>query len=232
MKPVVDIFEDVVAALKPTFDTSPDISGQVVRFTNVDKITHLLFVGERIKMKDGSNKYHYGTISSITDEYTFIVTFTDLSGHLVGNPEVVLNYHYGTDDEMIQRFAQITQIGSLKQEQFPLIYLFQPFKETVANDGYSREVSLNILILTDTQNEWSTPERYDYNYRTILYPLLDLLMQRISFSNSLSPEIETYDRTDQVSWGRHAVNEKPSIAFRDYVDGIEIENLKLKIFKT
>jgi hypothetical protein len=139
-----------------------------------------------------------------------------------------LKYHYGTRQEIITTFTEMTESITIKSSMFPAICLIMPFKETVKGSG-NRDINLNLLILTDSKQEFSTPDRYAYNYVPILYPLLELFIEKAQCHHEILPQNPEYERTDQVSWGRYGLDENKSQQFNDYIDAIEIENLKLEI---
>lgn len=233
MRPIVDIIADVVTAMKPTFDVTPSVAGQVVTFTDTNYVTHKLFVGERIKAKDGSadSGWHYGTVTTITDGNVFTVTFTDLTDASVGIPEVVLNYHHGHGLEIVNTFIEITKSTS-KLEQFPAICLLQDITEKVTVNGYEREADLNIIILTDSKQTYKAADRYTNTFEPILYNLYDLFMERLEHSNYVSPEDPPHDKTDRLAWGKSGLYGNTANIFNDFIDAIEIDNLKIKTFKT
>ena len=60
-----------------------------------------------------------------------------------------LKYHYGTRQEIITTFTEMTESITIKSSMFPAICLIMPFKETVKGSG-NRDINLNLLILTDS----------------------------------------------------------------------------------
>lgn len=143
-----------------------------------------------------------------------------------------LQYHYGTQKEIIDRFTEMTKKSTIKNVMFPAICLIMPLKETVTNNGYLRDVSLNLLILTDSKQGFTTADRYTYSYTPILYPLWEHFIEIAEYHHEISPHNMEYERTDQVSWGKYGLDESKAQQFNDYIDAIEIENLKIQIINT
>jgi len=143
-----------------------------------------------------------------------------------------VNYLYGTLEEMGGILAEWTKKPTVNKEQFPLICLVQPFEEDIKNKGYEVEVPLNVLILTDSKQEYKAADRYTYSFKPILYPLWDLFISRLRNSKEISPEISEYKKTDHIDWGKLTPDGKPVTPFSDFLDGIELKNLTVKIFKT
>jgi hypothetical protein len=235
MRPIVDIIGDVVTACKQAQTVT--LSGTASPYSVIVERSDLLFTGMQIKLMSSeftaSGLYVIASIvgNMITVTGTEII-FTNVQESYEATITPVVNYLYGEREEMGRTLVEWSKTPVLNKEQFPLICLVQPFKESVINKGYDVEVSLNILILTDSKQGYLAEDRYTYSFKPILYPLLDLFISRLRNSKEISPEISEYDKTDHVEWGKLDVTGKPVSLFSDFVDGIEIENLKIKIFKT
>ena len=136
-------------------------------------------------------------------------------------------YEHGHRIEIINILSMKSANKNLKFEKYPLIALFQDFKEEVGLSG--RDVSLNLAIMTDTRPEWLASERQIETFDKILYPLWDLFVKYLKRSPYIDQNGFTYDKYDRMYWGKQAANGTESNIFNDTVDAIEIENLKLHI---
>lgn len=141
-------------------------------------------------------------------------------------------YMHGHPLEVFNILAQKDRNKVNKFKKFPLIALFQDFTETMGDDMRIRSsASLNIIIAMNTSPDYDASQRYDNTFRTVLYPLYDLLLKHIvklnRFSN-VAPGLVPHDKTDRLFWGKN--NEGVSI---DHIDAIEIQNLRLDLnYKT
>jgi len=227
MRPVVDIISDVITAMKPDIrGFSTAVGGATVTVGAIDaSVINLLYVGERMKLTY-SGGYVYGVIASIGVD-SFVVT---LETSQTGSPsaiEVVLNYEYGNYEIVVARFNEMSQNPTYKHEMFPAIVLFQPFEETVENDGDNRLVTLNLVILTDSSQDYSYADRYTYNFKVRLYPLEDLFVSRLKATDEFTVDFTAgYTRTDLPG----KLLDKREPLFNDFIDCIEWKNLKLKIY--
>jgi hypothetical protein len=129
--------------------------------------------------------------------------------------------------EIINILSQKSANVNLKFEKYPLIALFQDFKEEVTLSG--RDVSLNLAIITDTRPEWMASERQIETFDKVLYPLWDLFFKYLKRSPYIDQLEFVYDKTDRMYWGKQAADGTESNLFNDTIDAIEIENLKLHI---
>jgi len=136
-------------------------------------------------------------------------------------------YLYGHPLEIVNILSEKSSNNTLKFEKFPLIVLFQDFPETITLAG--RDVSLNLAIITDTRQDYYAADRYTNTFKTILYPLWDLLIEYMKRNSNIDQVTFDYQKTDRLFWGKHGLYGNDGNIFNDFVDAIEIENLKLHI---
>jgi len=143
-------------------------------------------------------------------------------------------YEYGHPLDVINKLKQKDTHSSLKFKKYPLIALFQDFTE---NMGYNQTMrssaeGLNIVICTNTRAELNAEERYNLNFRTILYPLYDLLIKHLVLSHEFlntDPGLIPHQKIDRLYWGRSGLYGNEGNIFNDYIDAIEIQNLQLDL---
>ena len=236
MRPVVHIIGDVVTAMKPSVSVDCDwiIDTSTWSISGFDS-TRLYFVGQKMKYI-GTNPAvtAYVTITAIGDNALVVSSTIDLgSTKNKGTIQPVINYHFGHGAEIVNTFSEITKNASYKKEQFPAICLIQDFPEAVKkSDGYECEASLNIVILTDSKQKYKAADRYANTFKPILYPLYDLFIDRLRNSTEIAPDYPEHTKTDRLFWGKSGLYGNSGNIFNDYIDAIELENLKVKIFKT
>lgn len=234
MTPFVDILASVVTAMKPTIS----ISGvAMTRDGGLDYIGGLsvsvlnkLFVGERLKIVFAEGTY-YVKITSITDKVYVDLTEEGFSSSPTAI-SVVLNYHHGHLLEVKNTFREYTTIAAVKREQFPAVVLVQDFPEEINNLTGEREVTCTVFLVTDSQKQYTAADRYDYTFGPILYPLYDLFFEQLRYSDYVADSQLQHTKIDRVFWGRESGEGSLSNIFNDFIDAIEISNLKVKILKT
>lgn len=132
-------------------------------------------------------------------------------------------YLFGHPIEIMKILSEKSANSTLKFEKYPLIVLFQDFTESVTLTG--RDVTLNMAIITETRQDYYAADRYDHSFDVTLYPLWDLLIKYIKRSKYIDNKMDfTYDKIDRPYWGKNNAN-----LFNDFIDAIEIVNLKLQI---
>jgi len=136
-------------------------------------------------------------------------------------------YLYGHPVEIVNILSEKTKSSTLKFEMFPLIVLFQDFTESV--DIGLRDASLHLAIITDTKLNYYAADRYTNTFKTILYPIWQLLIKHIERSSYIDTLGLKYDKTDRLYWGKQGLYGNEGNIFNDFVDAIEIENLQITI---
>lgn len=130
--------------------------------------------------------------------------------------------------EISNRLAQKDQsTGILKWQKYPLVVLIQDF-DYDENRISRANVSLNIVIVNETKEDYNTQERRDNNFTPILDPIYNNLMNAIDKSIVFSFTDDGWTTTRRYYWGSSLTDANP---FNDKLDAIEINNLNLSIPK-
>lgn len=123
---------------------------------------------------------------------------------------------------------RLTDMMKVDQKRFPLFAVYRPFEIPVKplEDGTFRIVLPKCILATITTHELIEEQRYEINFKPILYPIMDLFQKnltrdkRIFSFNYSTIDVPYYSEDNQKT---NVYNEK--------VDGIIIKNLTLKIYK-
>lgn len=235
MKAIVDIIGNVINEMKPTIDAD----GAVVNPTHGVTVSGMtlsvlrrLYVSEPVKLTFSGGAVVYGSVHSIDYEgRSFIISLSSIPTVPPTAIEVVLNYHHGHPLEIINTFKNATHVETLKFEQFPAICLFQDIPEKHSIEEESREASLNLAIITATDPGYTAPQRYDATFDPILIPLYELLISKLSCNDEIQLLPESYDYFERLYWGKNGLYGNVGNLFNDFIDAIEINNLRVKTLK-
>ena len=110
-----------------------------------------------------------------------------------------------------------------RYKKYPAICLFQDFDENWSADSIECN-ALNIAIITDTKAEFEASERYQNTFKDELYPIFNILIDKIKSSKHLNMHRDqiTFVKTDRLFWGRNN-----QAIMNDFIDAIEISRLSL-----
>ena len=142
-------------------------------------------------------------------------------------------YEHGHPLEIIDILNQKDRHDTEKFNKYPLIALFQDFTETMGQiQSIQSSVELNLIIAVGTSPDYTSEQRYDKNFRPMLYPLYDLLIEHIIKSKwflNTDPGLVPHLKIDRLFWGRSGLYGNEGNIFNDRIDAIEIQNLQLDL---
>jgi hypothetical protein len=167
-----------------------------------------------------------GTIVSAVDAVTFDV----LGKHI--------NYMYGHFTEIVSRLQQLSNSPDVKDKKskFPLVALITDFAEEHGSmPGVSLEAELHIIIANISDPEWIAQKRYEENFKPVLYPIYQELLRQIASPSQKTvfvddAELIQHTKIDRLYWGREGLYGNTQNIMNDFVDAIEIKNLKIKFY--
>lgn len=145
-----------------------------------------------------------------------------------------VRYMYGPELEIEANLIDLTKAKGLPNSnvanKYPLIALIQDFPEKRGDaNGYYADVTLpKILIATLTNNTYKAPQRYELNFKPILYPIYKLFLQEMARSGKIignDPDSFDHTKFDRLYYGTRTAGS----ALNDYVDAIEINNLRITV---
>jgi hypothetical protein len=163
---------------------------------------------------------------------TYIVDLFDEIARLTAKrSQINLYYQYGHPAEVIESIAAMSKSRKVSGRRFPLLALFMDFDETKGErSDVQSSVSLHVIIATSTKPLLKAKQRYEETFRSRLYPLYEAFIYSIQtcgyFINV--QELVSHTKTDRLFWGKNGLYGNTNNEFQDYIDAIEITNLKLQ----
>lgn len=144
-----------------------------------------------------------------------------------------VHYEHGHIREIVHTLTHKDQVMETRMSRYPLVALIQDFPERVSDQpGIQSDVTLNLILAKMTDQNYRASERYEFNFKPFLYPLYSELMHEIWRHPSImakSADQIQHTKIDRVFWGREGVYGSEANIFNDWIDCIEIRDLRLKI---
>lgn len=158
----------------------------------------------------------------------------NLVSDLKEKDELITGVHYmhGHILEIINILTQKDQSEEYRFKKYPLVALLQDFEERQTYEYV--EANLNVLIIKGTMEDYTAGQRYDFNFRPFLYPIYQELLKQLSKTGyilSYAPQRIHHTKIDRVFWGAQGRYGNTANIGNDFLDAIEIKNLKLKFIK-
>jgi hypothetical protein len=139
-------------------------------------------------------------------------------------------YMYGHRVEINERLLKKNDDKVFKYQKYPLIALRWETPEEVSNGMV--EYSLNIVLLANTDKNYTAEQRHENVIKPILTPLYEQFLIEIKRSGLFQWEGDQktppHTKLDRPYWGVSQENGNIKNIFSDPLDGIEITNLRIK----
>ncbi len=148
--------------------------------------------------------------------------FTSLGKHI--------QYMHGHPLEIVNLLKAKDESKSLKEKKYPLIALFQDFREN--RDDYKTfgTVSLSLIIANSTESNHTAVDRYIKNFKPILYPIYNEFLKQLSnHTQFVHKPVFKHTKIDRVYWGKTGLYGVEGNIFQDHLDCIELQNLEITI---
>jgi hypothetical protein len=235
MKALVEIIEDVVdqVASLPVV-SAIEIDGGITFTILLDKRTPDLWVGAKVNYTflndDREQEIVEGVISSIASNRQFNITLESVATNNVVSLELIIQFIHGHLIDVIERLAIMSKDPTVKDIRFPLFILPQDISEP-GSASFNSEPKPSIIICTDTKVEFSASERYDNSFDISLYNLAKRFLKMLELSEDVYFRKRNRNWIDRLYWGREAVGGNEANKLNDFVDGIELQELEIKVLQ-
>lgn len=167
-------------------------------------------------------------VKAVSDKLTPTLKIVD--------PDITaVHYQFGHPLEIIKTIGEFDGGTTSIYDKYPLVAFF--LDSTVDRGrqiGIYGEQSINIAIIRACKDPNQTAEERDeFNFIPVLTPIYMELMEQISLRGDLfkiqSVEQIEHKMTNRYYWGKKGLFGNEGNIFNDWVDAIEINNMKLTI---
>lgn len=145
-----------------------------------------------------------------------------------------VHYQYGHPLEIIKTLGNFDNGVASKFKKYPLVAFFLDSTVSRGELGLYGEQEINMAIIRACKNPNQTAkERDEFNFIPVLTPIYLELMEQIALRGDLfkvqSAEQIPHRVTNRYYWGKDGLWGNDANIFNDWVDAIEINNMRLKI---
>jgi hypothetical protein len=141
-----------------------------------------------------------------------------------------VTFMHGTWLDVSNDLQKWSEDPAYKNIRFPLVCLLYKADEKFV-DSYSPEINVDILICTDTQKTFTNDERYDINFKPILYPIYAELKAIIGKSRYFTGYNRKFEHTkiDLPHAGQESAEGNLAYNLQDVIDGVMMKGVRLKV---
>ena len=175
---------------------------------------------------------------SLPNKEYFVDVFQDIIDHIVliydpiiGNPPTGGNKPYALYGSLQAIVRELMERDDKKLNNYPLIALILDLDETTGTTLRNEYIiSPRMIILEQTKKEYYPSERVTNNFKLVLQPLYNLVLDEIADNPAINVQHRDYidhKKTDRMDWGTQQANDK----LNEFLDGIDIRFNNLKVFR-
>jgi hypothetical protein len=175
----------------------------------------------------------------MTSKHYFVDVFADIIDEVrqiydpSGLEQPYFMYGHPID---ITRQLQLKDLNEdQKYEKYPLICLLLDLQEKHKQKvNYEYSVSPTVLILAETDINYTSEQRTISTFKPILYPIYLELINAITDSSHLIIDGDpVFTKTDKYFWGKEGIKMRgyDGLIFNDHLDGIQLDFEDLKVYK-
>ena len=148
-----------------------------------------------------------------------------------------LFYSYGHILEINNSFSSCSNTEDFRKQKYPVILLLQDFAEKMGIDQtIETQVKLQILIIAESDKNYSAADRYAKVFKPVLYPIYETFIKILNKDGRLVTPYSgvPHEKIDRPLLADAFVETTKGKAkfFNDFLDAIEIRNLQITILKT
>lgn len=148
-----------------------------------------------------------------------------------------VHYQYGHPLEIINTISEYTKGETAKFDKYPIVAFFLDSTVDRTDPQFYGEQSINLAIIRGNENsDHTAAQRDEFNFIPVLMPIYMALLDEIRLRGDLFSGVSRTDIPHRVTnryyWGKSGLYGNDKNIFNDWVDAIEINNLKLKINKS
>lgn len=143
----------------------------------------------------------------------------------------VLNYQYGTIEELNQTLQSWSETATFNAYKFPLVFILQPFKITRGFENYfGRLTGLRLFIINKTEADYKAKDRMTNNFKPVIYPIYREMLRQIDlsvpFTGTKGQGVQNIPHSviDMYYW-----NEMSQRFLNDIVDTMVVDEMQLNI---
>jgi len=138
-------------------------------------------------------------------------------------------YLHGHPMEIVNTLLERNENAELKYKKYPLVALFEDFEAEGPEGIFRSKAKLNIILMTNSDQNWKAEQRYANSFNTTLTPIYNLFLKHMKRKRGLhiNKRSVPHKPINHLSWGKKDLG-----AFGiDFIDAIELKDLDIKVYR-
>lgn len=149
-----------------------------------------------------------------------------------GQTPLQVHRHAGHIKEILEKLQQLDDAGR-SDIKYPAVFLITDVRERIGQEyGSIQTAILDILIVNTTDKDYRIDERREQNFIPVLWPIyknfIEVLLNAKEVQG-MSMQDLPHDKIDRYYLGRQSVFGNLANKLNDYVDAVEIRDLRIQL---
>lgn len=143
-----------------------------------------------------------------------------------------VGYLFGHPKEIVETLIQYDSSKTMRAKKYPLVMLLEDIETTRGTMQYYGEANMRVVIAMSTEPTLKSAEREAINYAPILTPIYYELLRQIDLHSAFVTKGQRgieHRMLNRKYWGRENLYGTESNTLSDFVDAIEIRNMRLTV---
>lgn len=147
-----------------------------------------------------------------------------------------INYLWGHPQEVVNRMQLMVNNTepAIQESRFPLVALFTdiPVRRRAPAGGFFGRVRLHMVVANITKQEYTAPERLQYNFQPTIQPIKTELVYQLEEHTAWTyPGDLDFEETERYYWGKQGLYGSTANMFNDFIDCTELRDIDLNVKK-
>jgi len=223
---LVDMIGEVVDKMRATgaITLSVEVSPGVYTITSINELAN----NESVSINDVDYLVTNTTATTFDIEAVTGLDFTGDSWKALAP-----YYDHGHPIDITNKLLELNS-GNYQYRKYPLIVLLQEFDEVkdIDKDGLYSVASPDIVIINLTGKNIHVEDRYDLNFRTVLYPLYNSFLKQMSkckYFLTKGNAVFSHTVREAPYYGTEGSGGNTANGFTDMLDGLKINSTSIKV---
>lgn len=143
-----------------------------------------------------------------------------------------INFQCGDARYVVSQLQKMSETSGAEAYKYPLFVVYLPINEDKTSSDYYCTANVNILIATLSDSGYDYEQRLIFSFIQTLHPIYEAFIEELKREKKLDfgySNFVEHQYTDNYQYGYYGTRIGNDETNFDTIDGIDINNLKIKV---
>lgn len=143
-----------------------------------------------------------------------------------------INFQCGDARYVVSQLQKMSETSGAEKYKYPLFVVYLPINENKTSSDCYCTANVNILIATLSESGYDYEQRLQYSFMQTLHPIYEAFIDELKREKRLDfgySNFVEHQYTDNYQYGYYGTQIGNDEVLFDTIDGIDINNLKIKV---